>query len=427
MVKHIALICPTAMDKSQIARISDRLRSEYEIEMIEDTDHQIESDVLQFIDGLVRKLKQAPVDGICSANDYPGILIAAALVRELELPNGYNLLGTYRCSHKYYSRVIQSEIVPNACPTFFTLVNASTTEVALPYPVFLKPVKSCLSLNAQRINNEEELRELLRTPRIQHHLNTFVQPFNQLIGRYLKKDVFEKDARYMLAEELLGGHQFTVDGYIDEYDRVVILGFTDTVMHSNQVSYLRFDHPTNLLPLSVQERVKDICDALITGIELKSSLFNIEFYYNETSNEIKIIEINPRQVGLFADMYEMVHGQNTYELMMALAIGETRSFKSRQPLYKYASSIMLHLADYNTPIIVTNVPSQETRDSILKDFPMVSLITVTCEIGTQLKSEDRLTYGYGYINICGNTMEEIDHNFQLVKERLDFQFRSISS
>ena len=427
MVKHIALLCPTPMDKSQIARISDRLKNEYEIEMVEDTDHQIESDVLQFIDGLVRKLKHSSIDGICSANDYPGILIAAALVRELEFPIGYNLLGTYRCSHKYYSRLIQSEVVPDACPTFFTLVNDSSVEVALPYPVFLKPVKSCLSQNAQRINNVEELRELLRTPRIQYHLNTFVRPFNQLIERYLKSDVFEKDARYMLAEELLSGHQFTVDGYIDEYDKVVILGFTDTVMHSNQISYLRFDHPTNLLPLSVQERVKDVCNDVIKGIELKSSLFNIEFYYNEKNNEIKIIEINPRQVGLFADMYEMVHGQNTYEIMMALATGQTMSFKPRQPSYKHASSIMLHFSDYNTPVIVTNVPSKETRDNILKDFPMVSLLTVTCDVGTQLNMEDRLAYGYGYINICGNSMEEIDRNFHLVKERLGFQFQPLNN
>lgn len=173
----------------------------------------------------------------------------------------------------------------------------------------------------------------------------------------------------MLAEELLNGHQFTVDGYIIGMDNVIILGMTDTIMHSNKVSYLRFDYPTNILSLSIQERVKDICKRTIKGIELQNSLFNIEFYYNEKSNEIKIIEINPRQVGLFADMYEMIEGQNTYEIMMALSTGQISSFKPLKP---------------------------------------------------------RLIYVYEYINISGNSIEEINENFELVKQRLDFKFESIN-
>lgn len=426
MVKHIALICPTPMDKSQLARLSDRIKDKYEIETIESSDDLIEFNVLEFIDQLVIKLKTNSIDGICSANDYPGILIAAALVNELKLPNGYNLLGTYRCSHKYYSRIIQSKIVPEACPEFFTLIDEDSFELSLPYPIFVKPVKSCLSQNAQRINNQQELKELFNKTKIQYHLKTFVRPFNQLIERYLSKNIFEKDASYMLAEELLNGHQFTVDGYVIGMDNVIILGMTDTIMHSNKVSYLRFDYPTNILSLSIQERVKDICKRTIKGIELQNSLFNIEFYYNEASNEIKIIEINPRQVGLFADMYEMIEGQNTYEIMMALSTGQISSFKPLKPRYKHASSIMLHLPDFKSPVTVIGVPSKENKDTVLKEFPMVSLITVTCEEGMQLIPEDRLTYGYGYINISGNSIEEINENFELVKQRLDFKFESIN-
>lgn len=166
MVKHIALICPTPMDKSQLARLSDRLKDKYEIETIESSDDLIEFNVLEFIDQLVIKLKTNSIDGICSANDYPGILIAAALINELKLPNGSNLLGTYRCSHKYYSRIIQSKIVPEACPELFTLIDKNSFELSLPYPIFVKPVKSCLSQNEQRINNQQELKEIFNKTKI---------------------------------------------------------------------------------------------------------------------------------------------------------------------------------------------------------------------------------------------------------------------
>ncbi len=118
---------------------------------------------------------------------------------------------------------------------------------------------------------------------------------------------------------------------------------------------------------------------------------------------------------------------DTYEILMTLSTGQIKSFQSRNPSSKHASSIMSHLSDYKTPIIVTRVPSTENKDNILKEFPMVSLITVTCDVGMRLDTEDRLTYGYGYINISGNNIEEIDTNFQLVKERLDFQFHFVNT
>ncbi|CAF4518220.1 unnamed protein product [Rotaria sp. Silwood2] len=128
----------------------------------------------------------------------------------------------------------------------------------------------------------------------------------------------------MLAEELLSGHQFTFDGYVDRNGEVTILGMTDTIMDSNKVSYLRFDHPTNLLQSYVQQRTKDICQRIVKDINWRWSLFNIEFYYNQENDDLKIIEINPRHVGLFGDMYELVHGQNTYEIMLDLSMGQLR-------------------------------------------------------------------------------------------------------
>ncbi|CAF3009233.1 unnamed protein product [Rotaria sp. Silwood2] len=394
--------------------------------MMELTDQRTEYDVLQFIDQLVIKLKGKSFDGICSASDYPGILIAAALVHELKIPIGYNLLGTYRCSHKYYSRLIQSQLVPEACPNFFALIDESSSEFTFPYPIFVKPVKSCLSQNAHRINNADELKQLLKNPKIQSHLTTFVHPFNQLIERYVPANVFQTNVSYMLAEELLSGHQFTVDGYVDGNGEVTILGMTDTIMDSNKVSYLRFDHPTNLLPSYVQQRAKDICQRIVKGIDLRWSLFNIEFYYNQENDDLKIIEINPRHVGLFGDMYELVHGQNTYEIMLDLSMGQATSFRSVKPSYSHASSIMLHLSSYKKATIVKHVPSMDNIQAVLKKFPMVSLITVTCEVGMRLDADDRLAYGYGYINIGGNSMEEIDRNFKLAKENLDFEFEFVN-
>lgn len=50
----------------------------------------------------------------------------------------------------------------------------------------------------------------------------------------------------------------------------------------------------------------DISIRAIKGLGLTNTTFNIEYFYNPESGDLKIIEVNPRFSGQFGDIYEKV-------------------------------------------------------------------------------------------------------------------------
>src|SRR5205823_9825586 len=110
-------------------------------------------DALAYVDSAVAELRAAGVDGVTSASDYPGCLVAAALAQELGVP-GPAPQAVFRCSHKYYARIAQRQSVPDACPAFW-LIDPKTVDAlagTLAYPLFVKPVKSWFSQHARGVD-----------------------------------------------------------------------------------------------------------------------------------------------------------------------------------------------------------------------------------------------------------------------------------
>ena len=73
--------------------------------------------VLPYIRRLEKKYRSMGLDGVVSNHEQFGTLIAAVLAERLGLP-GNNPLVVLACQHKYYSRMVQEKIVPQAVPRF---------------------------------------------------------------------------------------------------------------------------------------------------------------------------------------------------------------------------------------------------------------------------------------------------------------------
>ncbi len=81
------------------------------------------------------------------------------------------------------------------------------------------------------------------------------------------------------------------------------------------------------------------------GIGFNNGLFNIEFFYNPKTDDIKIIEINPRMASQLAYLYEAVDGVNPYRMALDLALGDAPRVERAATAYRHAASFALRKFD----------------------------------------------------------------------------------
>jgi hypothetical protein len=310
--------------------------------------------------------------------------------------------------------VAQQAFVPNATPGFQLINPENMNGLAdtLTFPLFLKPVKSCFSINADKILSPESFQGRLGSSLLPEG---FLKPLNDLLRAYTD---FPLNASYLLAESLLEGTQVSLEGYVFE-GQVHILGIVDSVMYPGTISFRRFEYPSRLSE-DVQKRMEQIAETFIKGIGYDNALFNIEFMYNSKTDEIHIIEINPKIASQFTDLFEKVDGVSSYAPLLQIALGEEPRFPRRQGAFKVAASCVLRTFENQR---VLSAPSKAQVDALLKRFPDAR-VEISAPVGKLLSDvmQDGKSFRYGLVNIGADSHEELDAKFELCQILLDFQF-----
>ena len=418
----VVLVCPTAWDDAQLHRLVREPSYPFSVRRYgPDAEHHPDRfNAEAFIECAIEDLRGSGISGVASSSDYPGSLVAAVIAEELGLP-GPRPRSMLQCSHKYYSRVAQAEVVPEATPAFALIDPRSLDEEAVPlaFPFFVKPVKSWFSQFARRVDSFEELSRFITSPEVTYHLSEFVRPFNQLLVR----EGFALSASYMLAEELLTGNQVTLEGYVFE-GRLTVVGIVDSQMYADTPSFERFDYPSRV-SASLAERMALLAEKSLAHVGLENSLFNIEFIYDYWADTIHIIEINPRMCGQFADLMECVNGTNTYEVLFALASGDRPVAIRGDAQYQASASFVLrHFRD----AIVERAPTPRATRS-LRSLPDLTLMATYYEAGQRLSDDnyqfDGFSFRYAVVNMAGQDRDHLTSRYQRVREELAFRFHDI--
>jgi biotin carboxylase len=420
----VVLICPTGWDEQQLPGVPQRVRDRYRIRTYgPDAEHAPEAfDADAFITTAVAALAAEPVDGVTSSSDYPGGLVAAFIAHELGLP-APDPKAVLTCSHKYYARLSQRASVPEATPRF-ELINPDQTDEQDPpleFPVFVKPVKSWFSQYARRIESPEELALYTASTGLQSHLSDFLQPFNQLLARY---GDFVVDGDWLLAEEVLVGHQVTLEAFVSA-TVLHVIGVVDSIMHEETLSFRHFRYPSTI-PQDVAERMAHIAGRAVAHVGFDNGVCNVEFMYNSALDTIHIIEINPRMCGQFADMMESVNGINTYEILFAISTGMPPPFPFPGGDSSVAASFPLR---HFTDAIVAAAPDRAQIEAVKRHLP-VTLATSYYRAGERLSSNtyhsDGASYRYAVVNLAGRSWPELFRDADRATAGLAFRLMDLS-
>ena len=424
-MKTILVVCPTERDKREIVKAD--IPSQCRVLFYEYDDQALEKIICNrvgwlsydfkpehMLENIIAYAQQHAVDGIVYSEDYPGSILATIVAKKLGLvgPDPSVVIGH---QHKYYSRLWQQQYVPEATPPFWLVDPHDMSSIdSIPMPVFLKPIKSFFSVFANEIHQRDELLSLMKHAQ-------FPEGFLEQFNWFLTYGAFDLSANYLIAEELLRGEQCTIEGFVHQGE-VELLGVTDSIMFPGTISFKRFEYPS-CLPQSVQERMASIATTLMKQTGFDNGFFNIEFMYNPDTDQTAIIEVNPRAVSQFADLYEKVDGINSYQHLVQLALGEKPTLVKGRGAHALAGSCVLRIFENKR---VRKAPGPKELEQLYAEFP-----DARCQIYVREREllsdafQDGKSYRYGLVHLGARDSQELQEKFERCREILGFRFEPI--
>lgn len=353
------------------------------------------------------------IDGVFSNNEYFGALLAAALAERLGLP-GTAPAVVVTAQHKYYSRVAQSRIVPEAVPRFcvFPFDVRDPGAIGLPFPLYVKPVRATFSVLARRVEDFAALRRHLTFSWLEELIiRRLVKPFNDLMPRYAR---FTIDAHHLIAEEPLSGAEANLDGYVCD-GRVSFLGVSDAVMFPGTDQFQRFVYPSRL-PAGVQARMRSLAERLLDGMGYRHGFFNIEMFWNPDSDELKLIEINPRLASQLSSLYRRVDGVNPHRMLLELCTGRTPRAVGAPTGCAIAASMVSRRFDGRA---LEREPSAAQIADVRRRFPDAAVMLYPKRGGALAREMKWLgSYRYAVVNLGGESEENLDRRYAEIRRLL---------
>lgn len=334
---------------------------------------------------------------VTSNHEQFGALCAALLAEKMGWP-GTPVKAILACQHKLYARQVLQQVAPEANLAFSRLDAAYGGDVPahIQYPQFVKPVKAAFSVLSRVVHNQQELNEHTRFgPWELWVIKHLVEPFERIAKKRLPE---AGTAHSMLLEAPVTGRQYNLDGYVWQ-GQVRALGVVDEVMYPGTDAFMRFEYPSRL-GTEVQTRAADVARRFLNAVGFDHGLFNMEFFHNEASDKITVIEFNPRMASQFSDLYLRVDGIDLHEIAFALAHGiDPATLTRAKPTAGAAASFVYRALE---PKAQVSFPGLAQKSRFKATFPDALLF----EYPKDLKQIERdfkwlRSYRYGIVHLGG--------------------------
>lgn len=361
------------------------------------------------------------VDAIIGYVDFPVSTMLPVLAERFGLPS-LTLESLLMCEHKYWSRRVQAEAVPDHVPAFeiFDPFDPGSVDgIGLPYPYWVKPMKSAGSFLGFRIESPGQLEHAVST--IRENIRIFSHPFAHVLeSADLPDEIAGVSADHCLAESLIGGYQCTLEGAVQDGE-IAFHGTVDSVRAPNQSTFLRYQYPSRL-PSAVQDRMQDIVSRLLPRMGFDHGCFNAEFFWDENVDQIWLIEINPRIAQHHSDLFEKVDGVSNHKVALDVALGRPIRFPHGGGRFRHAACCWLRAYDDG---VVTGLPSDEEIAALAREVPGLR-VDIHLSPGmrlSELTHQDSYSYILGLFYVGAESREALDELDERCREELRFEIR----
>lgn len=360
------------------------------------------------------------IDAIIGYWDYPVTLLSSILTEKYGLP-GVPVESILKCEHKYLSRIVQKEVIPENIPKFevFDPFNDDyMSGISVLPPYWIKPIKSFSSFLAFRINSDLDFIDAREE--IKRYIGQVAEPFEEFIQKYeMPATLKESKGKTCIAESLLSGSMCTLEGFVHNGE-VVTYGIVDSIRETDSSSFSRYEYPSKL-PENVQKEMRKITEKIMKHIGYDNNTFNIEYFYNQTNDSIDLLEINPRHSQSHAFLFQNVDGVANHKIQLDLALGKRPELPAKfSGKYKKASKFMTRTFEDG---FITKVPNYRELKKITKE-QKETLVKLLVNEGTrlsQLNYQDSYSYELAHIYIPAMDENDLLEKYGKVIDQMEFK------
>lgn len=356
------------------------------------------------------------VDAIVGFWDFPVSTIVPLLCRRFGL-RGASLESVLRCEHKYWSRLVQRDVIDEYPPFAVVDLDDPRLPAEVGYPCWLKPVKSFSSKLAFEVTDDAGFDAAIAE--LRDGIGRVGEPFEHVLDRAdVPAEIREVGGRAALAERAMTGARAAVEGYVHN-GRVVVHGVLDSLIYPGVSSFLRHQYPSQL-PAATCERLADVSRRLMTGIGFDDATFSIEFFCDPGTGEVSVLEINPRHSQAHADLFKQVDGVTNHHYMIKTALGED---PGTPPGGEYAISARWYLRRFEDGV-ATRVPTAEEIDAVQREIGGV-LVYPRVSAGDRLSdtpTQDSYSYELAELVVGAADVAELEAKYERAVAALPYEF-----
>jgi Carbamoyl-phosphate synthase L chain, ATP binding domain len=184
------------------------------------------------------------------------------------------------------------------------------------------------------------------------------------------------------------------------------------------VSFSRYQYPS-VLPAEIKQRIHKVSKTIIEHIGFAQSAFNIEYFYEEASDRLSLLEINSRISQSHAPLFKNVDGASNHRVVVDLGLGKKPNFPYRQGKYVSAAKIS---ARRFIDALVVRVPTPAEISHAQQLEPGATVVVPVKEGRrlSELLDQDSYSFQYAIVYLGANSIHELARGYKQVRKALPF-------
>lgn len=274
-------------------------------------------------EAILKLAEELKIDGIMSFAVDPGVVTAAYVAEKMNLPfqGSYKSVSILQDKAKFREFLTKNGFKVPKAKGYDNIHTALKEADTWNYPLIVKPVDSAGSKGVTKVNSYRELKNAIETALKESHNNHFI------IESFIEPLGFTSDS-----------DSFTVNG------KLVVCTFSNQYFDSqaaNPFTPSNFSWPSSM-PVKYQEELKSELQRLMTLLDMKTGIYNIETRVGEDGNAY-IMEVSPRGGGnRLAEMTDLEFDTRLIENSVRNAVGLPIEKIESKETNTYLALVIIH-------------------------------------------------------------------------------------
>ncbi|WP_459546778.1 ATP-binding protein [Nocardia sp. X0981] len=362
-----------------------------------------------------------PVDAIIAHWDFPTSVLVPILAAEFDIPSP-SLESVLKNEHKYWSRLLQREVVPECVPKFcaFDPFDPDALEkIDVPFPFWVKPIKAHSSQLGFEVPDAEVFATAVE--QIRAEIGRMADPFDRALARAdLPEEIRRFGGRTCLAEQVITGTQAAPEGsmFRGEFQ---VHGVFDMRKDAAGHSFDHLDYPARTVPPEVQQRMIEVTERYLRHTGYDNGCFNSEFMWDADTGDLWLIEVNTRISQSHSDLFMKVDGSSNHAVAIDVALGIPPRMPHRKGEFAVAAQCMVPRYEDG---VVTRVPGAGDIAELQRRFPG-TVVRLDAEVGdrlSELPNQDTYRYKLATLYIGAGDPEQLQRRYEEAIAALPFEF-----